>query len=167
MREVKYRLWRKERQEMIDIRKMYFEDGKLTTISCVDHDSDFEYFTEDNDHVLMQYTGLKDVNGVEIYEGDIVKNIGPHSPTIRKYGFGEFRYIDENLVVCKELVGTTLRHVVDFKCQLESPNGLNGMSPNGWHGPKPPIDNEQFWNYQRSFEVIGNVFGNAEILEDK
>lgn len=72
MREVKYRLWCKERQEMIDIRKMYFEDGKLTAISCVDHDSNFEYFTEDNDHVLMQYTGLKDKNGREIYEGDIL-----------------------------------------------------------------------------------------------
>lgn len=146
MKEIKFRVWNGEK-----MLEPYFN-------GCIND------IFEQAKNVYLQYTGLKDVNGKEIYEGDIVKNIGPHSPTIRKYGFGEFRYINENLVVCKELVGTTLRHVVDYKFQRESPNGLSGMSPNGWYGPKPPIDNEQFWNYQRSFEVIGNIFENSEIL---
>lgn len=150
MREIKFRSWLKLKNEFI-----------------YDFVLDVPTVSECDKRVLQQYVGLKDKKGVEIFEGDIVKNVGPHSPTIRKYGFGEFRYDNEILVVCKELVGTTLRHINDFKKQSESPNGLIGMSPNGWHGPKPPIDNEQFWAFQNSFEVIGNIFENRELLEEK
>ncbi|TXG82853.1 MAG: hypothetical protein E6R13_04395 [Spirochaetes bacterium] len=56
-REIKFRVWYKEEK------LMYYDFEKLNT-----YDPESE--------VLMQYTGLKDINGVEVYEGDIVEYEG-------------------------------------------------------------------------------------------
>ena len=66
MREIKFRAWDKENEVMIYPKGILF-DGRVVNFSC----GILEPF---EGYELMQYTGLKDKNGKEIYEGDIVKH---------------------------------------------------------------------------------------------
>ena len=70
MREIKFRAWHKGKKIIsevlgIDIlhKEIFFSNGDVDYCEI----SDFKYIE------LMQYTGLKDKNGKEIYEGDIVE----------------------------------------------------------------------------------------------
>jgi uncharacterized phage protein (TIGR01671 family) len=65
MREIKFRAWEKNLKEIIPVHNIDFEKKMINT------DSAWRLFEEIE---LMQYTGLHDKNGKEIYEGDIVED---------------------------------------------------------------------------------------------
>lgn len=144
MREIKFRAWGKESKCMYhaDGKQFGFEfrgDGKW---GFCDYGTSCIYATEENS-VLMQFTGLKDKNGKEIYEGDIVKTDG-------SMNFGN-RFAQPD----------AMREIL----MLES--GFTGVKDS--FGKEHPSalcnwDNYTLWNIQGSLEVIGNIYENPELL---
>jgi len=73
MREIKFRAWDKEKDELIPPEALTeIVWNKSDAPDTIEY-NDGEGLWQCLDFILMQYTGLKDKSGVEIYEGDIVK----------------------------------------------------------------------------------------------
>ena len=88
MREIKFRAWDKDMREMIMVSGIQFDPhSPLEKPNIIDERNDIRDLDEIE---LMQYTGLKDKNGKEIYGGDILK-----SESWSKYG----RQINPYLIV--------------------------------------------------------------------
>lgn len=132
-REIKFRGWHAMQKEMVFSGLM--PDMGFWKWVCYDSSTPF-----------MQYTGLKDKNGVEIYEGDVVKISEGHP-----------HWVKDNM----EIVFT---------------EGAFCLKPTGYDfnkGGKPvalitygdQLQNNGFENNAGKYvEVIGNIYENPELL---
>ena len=88
MREIKFRAWNKQKKEMMKVSSISLENKEIAV-----KDFGTYHFFRIKDIELMQYTGLKDKNGKEIYEGDIVvlNNIENDNMCIVRYEHSSYR----------------------------------------------------------------------------
>ena len=78
MREIKFRAWDKINKRFVDdFTGIYDESGPNYYITYIDSDGTIGMYAEghhyDDQFILMQYIGLKDIFIVDIYEGDVIQ----------------------------------------------------------------------------------------------
>ena len=125
----RYRAWIKSLKWMCDVTNISF-DSKFVDI-CQQGDTErcTEMSVEFDEIKLMQSTGLKDKNGKEIFEGDIVK--------MSKDVYSEPTYYE----IVRHRGGAYRLESKQHGCEL--------------------------WLRHTDCEVVGNIYENPELLEDK
>lgn len=150
-REIKFRAWSNKSKEMLDwfcICQSAFNRGETHLMYAVFTDPSF---VNDCGYILMQYTGLKDKNGKEIYEGDIVELVGGTCDFLSCGIYDDQKYkIGDKMIIQCLSSGFTLCGLNMYDCTL--PNRVG------------KVDNYTLWNHARSLKIIGNIYENQNLL---
>lgn len=142
----KFRAWHKTREELGEVERIRFDDeGNVSTVLVIGKSFGANIYIDKIE--LMQSTGLKDLNGVEIFEGDILEIQG--IKMIVK--FGSYKYLetsknnDHLLGVLYDGLGFYVECI-----NVADPDNISPFEP----------------ETLKESAIIGNRFENPELLED-
>ena len=131
----RFRAWDKSTQTMLDVSLIDFKKSVLIGEHWEFGETNFINFDEIE---LMQSTGLKDKDGQEIFEGDIVKRDGVKRPEV--VSFGEWTDVD-SLGYKEQYIGFY------FESEHEGQEWLHSVQP----------------QFNHLYKVIGNIYENKEV----
>ena len=140
----KFRAWDKELQTMLDVSLIDFKKGALVGEHWEFGETNFMSFDEIK---LMQSTELKDKNGKEIFEGDILEIQGIRMAV----KFGSYKYLEPLNRGCQSF--DVMYDGLGFYVKTFNTIALDDISP---------FEPETLKNSQ----IIGNIYENLELLED-
>lgn len=148
MREIKFRAWDTERNAMAQVNYLGLNDYEvgIEDEKCKCWNAPYPYACK-----LMQYTGLKDRNGKEIYEGDIL-------------GYKRIKYTDCSKEDIEDIEEEVLIGLITYRpiASIVKPYSKN-VKCLGYDNVNKEcliIDLQS-----DELEVIGNIYENPELLE--
>lgn len=148
-RPIKFRAWSLKEKAMREVAWIRYDNGQdVSSVGVYWDDGQHNGATrlDAEDVVVLQYTGLKDKNGVEIYEGNIVKILYTDWPSQldSRPELSHEEYLD-SLALTRVVIWSVQGFYVSHRV-----GGYAESMDTGPHG---------------YIEVIGNIYENPELLK--
>lgn len=163
-RELKFRVWDKENTELFGFnnqRGAFFirSDGilerQVASVGGMSPNGEMVYCSTNyplskDRFIIQQYTGLKDKNGKDIYEGDIVKRLYRLEPTVYDFGTVNFGIYEDD-----EGYGTENHY--GYFIKFNASRRHEGASSYEYTATLIDIHDKM--------EIAGNIFETPELLD--